>query len=298
MIPKYPELKPIGPEDVSEIRAALGLSVRNICELALANLFIWRGSDKPRLTLINDNVCVLISPLNEPPYFLEPLSGNKSIETVDICLKHAGKISRASEDFVHILKENAFKITPLRNQFDYVYLTKDLAELKGKAFDGKRNHIKRFTKRFPDHKFAPIDQSFREEALALFEKWCRSKNGSAACDEVSYRSQRSALEAAFEGFKELKLLAHAIFAEGSMKGFVIGSALNEDTACAHFQYVDPDAEGVSQTLLMEAAKNTFSAFECLNLEQDLGIAGLRKTKLSYHPLKLEKKFEVELKEAG
>ena len=58
MIPKYPELKPIGPEDVSEIRAALGLSVRNICELALANLFIWRGSDKPRLTLINDNVCV------------------------------------------------------------------------------------------------------------------------------------------------------------------------------------------------------------------------------------------------
>jgi hypothetical protein len=77
-----------------------------------------------------------------------------------------------------------------------------------------------------------------------------------------------------------------------MKGFILGSRLNPETASVHFQYGDPSLRGISQTLLWEACNKTFSSFKYINLEQDLGIPGLRKAKLSYYPLRLEKKFEI------
>lgn len=45
-------------------------------------------------------------------------------------------------------------------------------------------------------------------------------------------------------------------------------------------------------MLWEACRNTFSEFEFVNLEQDLGLPGLRKIKNSYHPIRLEEKFEI------
>ena len=47
----------------------------------------------------------------------------------------------------------------------------------------------------------------------------------------------------------------------------------------------------------QAIQNEFltreeGVFEFVNLEQDLGIEGLRKSKLSYHPFKMIKKFTL------
>ena len=39
--------------------------------------------------------------------------------------------------------------------------------------------------------------------------------------------------------------------------------------------------------------NVPSGFAFMNLEQDLGLLGLRTAKLSYHPLRLVKKYHVE-----
>ena len=103
--------------------------------LLMANILIWKNSERPEATLINGNLCLLIKPPAEPPYFLEPLGKDVSAGTVEICLKHSGKISRASEKFVSFLPKDRYAIAPLRNHFDYVYSVKELAELKGRKFD-------------------------------------------------------------------------------------------------------------------------------------------------------------------
>ncbi len=292
MLPEYPKFKSLEPEDISQIGQHLKHAHPKICEWALANLLIWKDFDHPMLTTINKNLCVYITPPNEPPYFLEPVGTHKIHETIEACLKHAGKISRASEGFISRLSLGEYHITCLRNQFDYIYNTKALAELKGRKLDGKRNHIKKFKHRFPDYAFIPLDATFKNEALKLFETWFDKKKESRYFPKLAYISQKAAVEKAFSYFDELNLMGGAIIIEQEMKGFILGSLLNPEMLSVHFQYGDPHLRGISQTLLWEACNKTFSSFKYINLEQDLGIPGLRKAKLSYCTMRLEKKFEI------
>jgi len=292
MLPEYPNFKLLTLEDKDLLSQNLRLKKRCICELSLANFYTWKEFEKPRFTFIHQNLCVLLSPANESPYFLEPLSQNKLDETIDVCLGHAGRISRASGEILLRLPRKKYQLSPLRNEFDYIYSVKTLAELKGNIFDGKRNHIKRFQNRFPEYEFVTLDASFKNKALELFEKWFSFRKESRYFPKLAHDAQRAALEMAFSHYHELNLLGGALLINKSLKGFIMGSYLNQETISAHFSYADPEIMGTSQILLWEACHKTFSPYVYVNLEQDLGIPGIRRAKLSYHPLKLEKKFEI------
>ncbi|MFH1387018.1 MAG: phosphatidylglycerol lysyltransferase domain-containing protein [bacterium] len=310
MVPEFPNFRPLELAD----RLWLGRHLRHhhptVCELNLGNLYIWQDFDKPRIACLNKNFCILISPDNELPYFLEPLGNNKLEETIEILLKHTPRLSRVNENFINKLPANKsphqnlsasggvfwcgdkYKVHALRSQFDYLFTTIELAQLKGRKYDGKRNHIKRFIKHFSDHKFIPLLPDHFDPALKLFEKWFAVRSESRFFPKLAHTAQKKAITKAFENYSELKFIGGALLSGDKLLGFTLGSPLNSETASVHFAYGDPDAPGVAQTLLWEACNKTFSGFKYVNLEQDLGIPGLRTAKLSYHPLKLVEKFEV------
>ncbi|KAF0133851.1 MAG: hypothetical protein FD145_1061 [Candidatus Saganbacteria bacterium] len=292
MVPEYPQFKDLDIKDWEILAEHLSKIKRTICELVLANIVIWKDFDCPKLTMVNQNLCVLINPLNELSYFLEPLGHNKIEETVKICLSHTKRISRASESFVSSLPKNLYHPTCLPGQYDYVYSIPELAQLSGKKFDAKRNHIKKFLSRYPDHGFVNLTAENKDKAIRLFEKWFESKKDSRSFSKMAYVAQKSALDSAFDNFNELKLAGGAILIKEEIKSFYIGSKLNNDTIDLHFHYCDPNTAGLSQFSLQKACSDSFSSYKYINLEQDIGIAGLRKSKLSYHPLKIEKKFEI------
>lgn len=292
MIPKYPKFKFVEYKDLNAIDGYLKKYPCPICELNLPNIFIWKNFDRPQITLINGNLCIYVSPANESSYFLEPIGTNKLAETVEICIKHARKLSRTSEHFVKSIDHAKYNITEVRNQFDYVYLTKKLAELKGRHFDGKRNAITQFKKLFPKYKFIELKKAYKSEADELFEKWFALRQNSRHLPKLAYDSQKSAIDTAFEYYDKFNFIGGAICIDGKMKAFTLGSRLNKDTISVHFAYGDPSAKGISPALLREACNNTYARAKYVNLEQDLGIPGLRKSKLSNHPVRLEKKYEI------
>ncbi len=293
MKPEYPVFKPLGQEDQSLLAEHLALSPRTTCDLALANLYLWRGCEVPSITFINGNLCVLIESHFEPRYFLEPLGVNSLLDTVEICLRHTGRISRASELLASQLPPQRFDATPLRDHFDYIYEVQSLAQLKGKKYDGKRNQIRKFSRLYPGYEFAPLAGTDQTQALDLFNRWSRERQHGSRAESAAVRDcQRQALQHAFAGFNQLKLMGGAIFLAGRMEGFIIASADGSGTATAHLQYANSKLSGIYQVLLWETCRNIFSSYTYLNLEEDLGIPGLRKTKLSYQPLRLEKKFLI------
>jgi hypothetical protein len=66
----------------------------------------------------------------------------------------------------------------------------------------------------------------------------------------------------------------------------------------HFQYANAELSGIYQVLLRDACRHLFAGCTYVNLEEDLGIVGLRRTKLSYLPLRLEEKYEICMKVPG
>ncbi|MBU0686238.1 MAG: DUF2156 domain-containing protein [Candidatus Margulisbacteria bacterium] len=291
MIPEYPKFKNLEIADFEIVTKYLNASPRSICELNLANLFIYRNFDRAQLTMINENLCLLISPMHEAPYFLEPLSQHKLSSTIETCLNLTGKLSRLSKRFCESLSKDEYRCKYLRNQSDYIYLREDLANLEGKKFDGKRNHLKRFLKHFPDYQFVPLKAEHAVQALKLFEEWAGHKKETRFFTKFSYNSQKKAIEEAFGQFDKLNCKGGMLFAEDSVKGFILGTA-NPNMISVHFSYGKPQTAGVFQMLIKEACEKTFNSFKYINLEQDLGIPGLRKAKLSWHPKKLEEKFEI------
>ncbi|HVN67996.1 MAG TPA: phosphatidylglycerol lysyltransferase domain-containing protein [Candidatus Sulfotelmatobacter sp.] len=293
MIPHYPEIKPLEIADRFWINKHLRATSREICELTLGNIFIWQDFYRPKITCLNKNVCIKLEPPTEKRFWLEPLGHNQVEETIETLLQANNHGLLVSASYAARLPADRYRLTPLRDEFDYLYLRSELAELKGRKYDGKRNHLKRFRNAHPDYEFRPLVRADQTAALELFEIWFAARKETKYFKKLAYTAQKNALLAAFANWQELHLFGGAIYINNEMESFTLGSYLNPESVSVHFLYTNPALAGIFQATLWEACHKTFADYKYIDLEQDLGIPGLRTAKLSYHPYKLVEKFEVE-----
>ena len=300
-IPEFPDLRPLATGDYDKLVERIASSAPAICDLSPANLFIWRDCERPSLTRVADSLCILIEPHSLPAYFLEPVGGSRHADAVRVLLTRVDRVSRCSKALAEALPAQEFDVRPLRDHFDYIYRTQALAELKGKKFDGKRNQIRKFSGNFPDHEFRPLERAQFSGAMALFRKWGEQRVDiatPAGSPSFSYECQHHALERAFQDYERLGLIGGSINVHGELQGFIVASKAQAGTAVVHFQYANAELSGIYQVLLRDACLHLFAGCEHVNLEEDLGLAGLRRTKLSYVPLRLEEKFEIRARVPG
>ncbi|HPM41555.1 MAG TPA: phosphatidylglycerol lysyltransferase domain-containing protein, partial [bacterium] len=205
-----------------------------------------------------------------------------------------GRVSRVSAELASRLEGRGYRARPLPEHFDYVYRTEELAEMNGRRFDGKRNHMRRMASAHPGLEYRPLDSSYAADALSLFDAWreARSSSGGEGRSPVAFDCQRDALSRLFENFEELGVMGGKLMIDGETAGFVAGTAAKPSEACVHFCYTRPGLSGAFPFLIRESCRGCFSTFEFVNLEQDPGLPGIRKSKMSFYPAKLEEKYEI------
>ncbi len=284
--PSFPDLKPVGMEDGPLIRDFLARFPSDACEMTFANIYIWREHEKPKYGIHNSNLCVLCSPPNEPPYFLQPVGETALAGTVDSCLELAPRLSRVPEAFA--LRHCAsHRLDPDPGNFDYVYASEDLARLKGKKYDGKRNRIRKF-ERTPAYRYGKLGPENIDGCRALFEEWFNGKG----ITDPGIRAEEAAILAALGDAEPLGLTGGVVEVEGKVQAFSIGEPLSRDTAVIHIEIANPAFPGLAQYINREFVRREWSGFAFINREQDVGHPGLRKAKESYHPHHLVKKYNV------
>lgn len=171
-----------------------------------------------------------------------------------------------------------------RDSWDYVYDVNKLADLTGKKLHSKRNHIHRFDERFPDWLAEPITAENVEECVEMERVWAASRAEEGESETLTEETI-SILEALYLR-DELGLKGVLIRAEGKVVAFSMGSFTTPECFDVHYEKAFGEIQGAYPVVNREMARMIRAQYpqvKWFNREDDLGLEGLRKAKLSYYP---------------
>jgi hypothetical protein len=298
-VPEFPVFKDLSLEDKPLFDSLLKEIQPEISELTFTNLFVWNDSEPVKISRLGETMLVQRGRLRDGETFLLPPLGKEPLPDVlgqlpkyELDLRENGLKSfyGFTPHQVQQLRKEELRSEPDRDDWDYVYLTRDLSELAGDKYHPKRNFIARCLSKH-DCRYAPIGPREIEDCLQLQTEWCNLRN----CSEVKgLEAENTAIKTAFEHFAHLNIFGGAIYVDERLEAFTLGEQLNKDTAVIHFEKANPKIEGLYQLINQWFCQKALGQFMFVNREQDLGILGLRKAKESYYPHHMVEKSIVHL----
>lgn len=258
------------------------------CEYSFANLYMWGRQDA---AILGDDL-LIFSQFNRQSIYPFPLirSDAKTVLDAIIADAHSRKIrcrltslTPGDCELLEQLYPGRFRFYPDRDGYDYIYNIDDLAHLKGRKFQKKRNHLNRFRENHPDCRAVPLNRELLPLARQVVEQW-QSGDGCSDPESENYLECR-ALNRAFRHFEELELEGMVLLEGETPIAMTMGSRLSGDTFDVHFEKA-LDVDGAYAAINWEFSnylQGKYPELRYLNREDDLGLPGLRKAKLSYCP---------------
>lgn len=290
------EFKPVRLEDRPVIeRYTMPSGITN-CDLAFANMYCWQAMYHSAWAEI-DGFLVIRFQIGggEKIGYMQPV-GKGDFAPIIPCLRedahaHGQRLriiglTDEGREMIRGMHAGLFAFESDRALEDYIYTADDLRNLPGRRFQPKRNHINRFTAEHPDYRYEELTADRFAECMALEAQWRREHEGhtSELCAE------QRAMQRAFEHFDELGMLGGCIYVGDRLVAFTYGSAVNDHTFDTHVEKADTEFDGAFTIINKLFAQHLPERFTLINREEDLGLEGLRRAKLSYHPLSIEHKF--------
>lgn len=272
------------------------------CEYSLVNLYMW---GRQRAAILHDCL-VLFSQFQRKSVYPFPVGDGDVGAVLDAIIHDARarglqcRLTSMTAADCAVLEEcypGQFCFHPDRNSSDYIYDIEKLATLPGRQYQRKRNHLNRFRLNHPDCRMIPIDEALLPRVKAMAEEWYASR--SASDPENDFHMEQVALRRAFEKWEELGLYGVVLMENGKILAMTAGSFLNEKTFDVHFEKALEEADGAYAAINQAFAHHLHEKYpnlRWLNREDDLGLPGLRKAKLSYYPDHLVVKFWANLLE--
>ena len=255
-------------------------SGRRNCNYTFANLIGWQFLYKTEVCVLKDAVVLRFSYEGERAYMV-CTSGNLTRELIsELLTDSCGKLTIYGLEDSQASALSAFKVQvePLRDQYDYIYRRADLALLQGGHLQAKRNHVNRFRADNPGFEYRPLTPELFDECRRLTGIWQGEKEASDTID-----AERLVMETIFSNWDSLGMIGGSIFVNGRMVAFCYGAAVTHDTFDICVEKADRNIEGAFAIINQQFAAHLPEQYIYVNREEDMGIPGLRKAKLSYHP---------------
>jgi hypothetical protein len=188
-----------------------------------------------------------------------------------------------------------FQFKTSRDDFDYVYAIDDLADLRGRKFQKKRNHFNRFRTEHPNYEVRELNACNLHQALSMVDAWYRKRMKEDP--EGDYLLENIALARAFQHYGQLNMDGIMLLDGDRVLAVTMGSRLSPDTFDIHFEKAREDVDGAYTVVNQEFARYLrlkYPEVAYLDREDDMGLEGLRKAKLSYNPDHLVEKYWARL----
>lgn len=292
------EFELITPDDRELIEKNIPASVRNMCDFSFGNLVCWGAVENTRLAR-NGRFIFLRSRFNGVKAYAFPWGDGELDEAFELLERDATQrgcklnFYCVSEEQLEALRARygeRLLVEEQRDFFDYVYLRENLAELKGRRYHSKKNHVNSFLKKYA-FSYERINRVNIDECLAFSRLWHKAGERNPKLDE-----EKLVIDKAFENFYELGLSGALIRVDGKIVAYALGEEMADgETYCTHFEKASPELPQAYAVINKLFAEINLEKYKYINREDDAGSEGLRKAKTSYHPEFLIKKYYVEVK---
>lgn len=298
-----PCFKEITIEDREILNPYFDLVDYEACEYCFDTLYMWQHAYKTAYYL-GDNFAVLVGEYEGDLFSILPLAKKEDLpKAIDFVLNYFKQIDKElyfrgiSEEVIDYLKENygdKFEYIAERDIFDYVYDGETLRTLKGRKNSKKRNHINYFLNEYEGRfEYRLLGKEDFDDCRALLDRWADNKEEN---DEVSegMDDERLGIEKLFKHYDEIsdRLKIAGIYVDGILEAFTMGELINDDMALIHIEKANPSIRGLYPYINQQFLVNEFPNVDFVNREEDMGLEGLRKAKLSYHPCRFVEKYTV------
>ena len=291
----------VRPEDKAAYEAVLAASSPRGCEYTFANLCFW---GRQEIAFLHGCIAIFAHFEGRSFYGYPIGPGDRRAVIQDMLLDakergipcRIGSLTKEDQQELSQWFPDDFLVVADRDGQDYVYDIQDLADLRGRKFQRKRNHVNRFRAIHEDYTVEPITVENMEQAKELVYFWYQIHREQGAGD---YLLEEIALDRAFRHYEKLHMEGILLKIGGETAAMTMGSFLDSHTADVHFEKAREDIDGAYAAVNSEFARylrEKYPDLLYLDREDDMGLEGLRKAKTSYNPHHMVEKYRAYPKE--
>lgn len=300
--------KQILPSDYPKLKKFFESQKYGLCAYSLASIIVWRNNVyQPYGTIDGDAFIVWaeFTTRKEDRHLILPVSPVREFTPEEL----HGIASRLGfekfcfvpdeylENYSRSTVETFFEVEEQEEYADYVYLTDDLAFLKGNRYAKKRNLIKQFQRAYLNNGRVVAEKmtsSVAPECLEFLEKWCEERDCDANPEEDLACEKLAAINT-LENIEVLEVNGLLLRVDNEISAFGIASHLRKDMGVLHFEKAFSAIKGLYQYFDNLCAKTLFNGYKYINKESDMSIPGLAKAKKSYHPVRMVRSYSLTVK---
>lgn len=258
------------------------------CEYTFGNIYLWHTAYLTKIAHFKgflicrwgrgENISYSL-PIGKGDFEAAVLEIIKDAEALGIKARIYG-VTESYKELLNNYFPNKFTFIYDDGNNDYIYSAEALANLSGKKYHSKRNHIANFKRNNPDWCFEEINSSNISECIDLHTNWIYEKDE----NDSDYSLEFESVLAGFESYDKIGFKGGLIRVDSKPIAYTYGERLNYKCFVTHFEKAPASVQGAYAIINQEFAKRLLAdGFELINREEDLGIPGLRKAKQSYKP---------------
>ena len=259
------------------------------CEYSFANQYLW---GKQQAAFIHGCVA-FFSHFHGRSIYPYPIGNGDKKAVIEAILKDSEErgipcrltgMTEQDKEELERLFPGKFAVKANRDSADYVYAIDDLADLKGRKFQKKRNHVNKFRSLHPNFEVLELNACNLPVVQHMINEWYRVRMKEDP--EGDYLLENIAMARACQNYVGLGMDGIALVDDGQVLAMTMGSRMGKDTFDIHFEKALENVEGAYAAVNCEFARFLrlkYPDVAYLDREDDMGLEGLRKAKLSYNP---------------
>ena len=190
------------------------------------------------------------------------------------------------------LPEDKYLVEEQVDSRDYLYNGDAMRSLAGKKLHKKKNRVNAFKREYEGrYEYRRLCCSDSHDVWVFLDRW-RQQKGEEVEEHLDYEVK--GIHDILKNCSEFSIHMGGVYIDGQMEAFTIGSYNPvEHMAVIHIEKANPEINGLYQFINQQFLIEEFPEAEWVNREDDMGLEGLRKAKMTYYPADYARKYVVE-----